>query len=216
MDQTIISEKEDIMKLFYAPESRAVRTAWLLNELKLKFEVVKFYIGDPKMRAPEYLEKNPMGRVPILEDGNVRISESTAIAQYLVARYDNDGMLSPHPESQDFPAYLQWMHFAEGMIMPPVNTIVVETILLSPEKRNEVNLGRATKLLNRALSVLDTYLEGKDFLAGKFSAADTITGHACIVTKNLGADLSDKPNIASYRERLLERQALKDALDIKQ
>ena len=73
------------MKLFYAPESRAVRTAWLLNELKLKFEVVKFYIGDPKMRAPEYLEKNPMGRVPILEDGNVRISESTAIAQYLVA-----------------------------------------------------------------------------------------------------------------------------------
>ena len=129
------------MKLFYAPESRAVRTAWLLNELKLKFEVVKFYIGDPKMRAPEYLEKNPMGRVPILEDGNVRISESTAIAQYLVARYDNEGMLSPQPESEDFPAYLQWMHFAEGMIMPPVNTIVVETILLSPEKRNEVNLG---------------------------------------------------------------------------
>ena len=67
-----------------------------------------------------------------------------------------------------------------------------------------------------ALAGSDINIEGKDFLAGKFSAADTITGHACIVTKNLGADLSDKPNIASYRERLLERQALKDALDIKQ
>ncbi len=203
------------MKLFYAPNSRAVRTAWLLNELGIKFEVVKFYIGDPKMRAPEYLEKNPMGRVPVLEDGNVRISESTAIAQYLIGRYDKNKLLAPHPESEDFPAYLQWMHFAEGMIMPSVNTIVVETILLSPEKRNQTNLVRATKILNRTLSVLDKYLDGKKFLAKDFSAADTITGHACIVTKDLGADLSDKPNIVSYRKRLLERQALKDALDIK-
>ena len=76
------------MKLFYAPNSRAVRTAWLLNELKLTFEVVKFFIGDPRMRSPEYLAKNPMGRVPVLEDGNVRITESTAIAQYLVGRYE--------------------------------------------------------------------------------------------------------------------------------
>ena len=202
------------MKLYYAPESRAVRTAWLLNELNLKFEVEKFYIGDPQMRTPEYLAKNPMGRVPTLEDGDISISESTAIAQYLVAKYDKNNILSPSPNSSDFPNYLQWMHFAEGMIMPPVNTIVVETVLLPPEKRNETNLARATKLLNRSLSVLETYLEGKEFLAGNFSAADTITGHACIVTKSLGADLSDKPNIVEYRERLLSRKALQNALNI--
>ena len=203
------------MKLYYAPESRAVRTAWLLNELNLKFEVEKFYIGDPKMRTPEYLAKNPMGRVPTLEDGDIRISESTAIAQYLVAKYDKNNILSPSPKSSNFPNYLQWMHFAEGMIMPPVNTIVVETVLLPPEKKNDANLARATKLLNRSLSVLEIYLEGKEFLAGNFSAADTITGHACIVTKSLGADLSDKPNILAYRKRLLSRKALQDALNIK-
>ena len=203
------------MKLYYAPESRAVRTAWLLNELNLKFKVEKFYIGDPKMRTPEYLAKNPMGRVPTLEDGDIRISESTAIAQYLVAKYDKNNILSPSPKSSNFPNYLQWMHFAEGMIMPPVNTIVVETVLLPPEKKNDANLARATKLLNRSLSVLEIYLEGKEFLAGNFSAADTITGHACIVTKSLGADLSDKPNILAYRKRLLSRKALQDALNIK-
>ena len=202
------------MKLYYAPESRAVRTAWLLNELNLEFEVEKFHIGDPKMRTPEYLKKNPMGRVPTLEDGDICITESTAIAQYLVAKYDKNNILSPSPESSDFPKYLQWMHYAEGMIMPPVNTIVVETVLLPPEKKNEANLVRATKLLNRSLSVLEIYLEGKEFLAGKFSAADTITGHACIVTKSLGADLSDKPNIVDYRKRLLNREALQNALNI--
>ncbi len=87
--------------------------------------------------------------------------------------------------------------------------------MLTPEKRNETNLARATKLLNRALAVLENYLEGKDFLAGQFSAADTITGHACIVTKSLGAELTDKPNIRAYRKRLLEREALQKALDIK-
>ena len=202
------------MKLYYAPESRAVRTAWLLNELNLKFEVEKFFIGDPQMRTPEYLKKNPMGRVPTLEDGDICITESTAIAQYLVAKYDKNNILSPSPESVNFPKYLQWMHYAEGMIMPPVNTIVVETVLLPPEKKNEANLARATKLLNRSLSVLETYLEDKEFLAGNFSAADTITGHACIVTKSLGADLSDKPNIREYRKRLLDRKALQNALNI--
>lgn len=204
-----------MMKLYYAPESRAVRTAWLLYEMGLDFIIEKFYIGDPKMRTPEYLQKNPMGRVPLLEDGDISISESTAIAQYLVARYDSEGLFSPRSDSDEFPQYLQWMHFAEGMIMPPVNTIVVETILLPPEKRNDTNLARATKLLNRALAVLENYLEGKDFLAGQFSAADTITGHACIVTKSLGAELTDKPNIRAYRKRLLEREALQKALDIK-
>jgi glutathione S-transferase len=97
------------------------------------------------------------------------------------------------------------------MIMPPVNIIVVETILLPPDRRNQVNVDRATKLLSRMLGAIDVHLAGREFLAGDFSGADIMTGHACAVASRLGADVSDKPNVAAYIERLNARPALKRA-----
>ena len=95
--------------------------------------------------------------------------------------------------------------------MPPVNTIVVETVLLPPERRNDVNVERATKLLTRMLAAVDARLAGRDYLAGDFSGADIMTGHASTVAARLKADLSDKPNLAAYIERLNARPALQRA-----
>ena len=92
--------------------------------------------------------------------------------------------------------------------MPPVNTIVVETILLKPERRNQGNVDRAVKLLSQMLTAVDSGLRGHEFLAGAFSGADIVTGDACIVATRLGADVSDKPNVAAYVERLQARPAL--------
>lgn len=200
------------MKVYYAPRTRAVRTVWLLEEMGLAYELERFTLGDNAMRAPEFLSVSPNGRVPVLEDGDVRLFESTAIAQYLVARH-GDGALAPDASSPEFPVYLQWLHYAEGMIMPPINTIVVETILLPPARQNEANAARAMKLLNRTLAAVEAHMDGREFLAGAFSAADTITGHACIMSGKLGADISACPNIAAYNERLLERPALQKAWD---
>ena len=200
------------MKIYYAPNTRAVRTVWLFEELGLPYELERFKLGDPKMRAPDYLKVHPMGRVPVLEDGEVTIFESGAILQYVLAKYGT-GRLVPEIQSPDFAAYLQWSHYAEGMIMPPVNTIVVETILLPKERRNQVNVDRAVKLLTRMLGAVDSGLVGREFLAGTFSGADIMTGHACIVASRLGADLSHAPNVAAYIERLNARAALQRAWD---
>ena len=200
------------MKVYYAPNTRAVRTVWLLNELGLDYELERFTLGEKAMRSPEYLAVNPNGRVPTLDDGDVRMSESTAIAQYLVARY-GDGSLARAPESPEFPAYLQWLHYAEGMIMPPINAYVVETILLPPDRRSETHADRALRLLNRTLGPVEARLEGRDYLLESFSAADTITGHACIMSEKFGVDFSDKPNLKAYNERLLARPALQAAWD---
>jgi glutathione S-transferase len=89
-----------------------------------------------------------------------------------------------------------------------VNTIVVETVFLSEERRNQVNIDRATKLLGRMLVAVDGHLEGKDYLAGDFSGADIMTGHACSVSARLGADISGLPNVTAYVERLEARPAL--------
>ena len=198
------------MNLYYAPNTRAVRIVWLLEELGLSYDLERFALGDRAMRAPAYLKINPMGRVPTLQDDDVTISESGAIVQYILARY-GEGRLVPETSSADFPAYLQWLHYAEGMIMPPVNTIVVETVLLPPERRNDVNVERATKLLTRMLAAVDARLAGRDYLAGDFSGADIMTGHASTVAARLKADLSDKPNLAAYIERLNARPALQRA-----
>lgn len=200
------------MKVYYAPNTRAVRTVWLLNELGLDYELERFTLGEKAMRSPEYLAVNPNGRVPTLDDGDVRMSESTAIAQYLVARY-GDGSLARAPDSPEFPAYLQWLHYAEGMIMPPINAYVVETILLPPDRRSETHADRALRLLNRTLGPVEAWLEGRDYLLGSFSAADTITGHACVMSEKFGVDFSDKPNLKAYNERLLARPALQAAWD---
>ena len=198
------------MKIHFAPNTRAVRIVWLFEELGLPYELERYKLGDPAMRSAEYRKVHPMGRVPALQDGDVTIFESGAIVEYVLARYGN-GRMVPKVSSPDFPAYLQWLHYAEGMIMPPVNTIVVETILLPPERRNQSNVDRATKLLGQMLSAVDQHLAGRDYLAGEFSGADIMTGHACTVAARLKADISDKPNVAAYIARVNARPALQRA-----
>ena len=98
--------------------------------------------------------------------------------------------------------------------MPPMNIIVVETILLPPERRNEVNVKRATKLLNQMLIAVEAHMNNRDYLARTFSAADLMTGHAVIMADRLGADISDKPNISTYITRLTERSAFQKASNL--
>ena len=198
------------MKIYHAPNTRSVRILWLFEELGLSYELEHYKLGDSEMRTPEYRKIHPMGRVPVLEDGAVKIFESGAIIQYVLEKY-GQGKFIPTVDAPNFARYLQWFHYAEGMIMPQVNIIVVESILLPEERRNKVNLDRATKLVTRMLTAVDEGLEGEEYLAGEFSGADMMTGHACIVSARLGADISDKPNVAAYIERLNARPALKTA-----
>jgi len=200
------------MKIYFASNSRAVRAVWLFEELGLPYDLERFKLGERRMRETDYLKVHPMGRVPALEDGDVTIFESGAIVEYVLEKY-GEGRLKPDTTSPEFSGYLQWLHYAEGMIMPPVNTIVVETRFLPEDKRNPVNVERATKLLSRMLSAVDEHMGGREYLAGEFSGADVMTGHACIVSTRLGADVSDKPNVSAYVERLLARPACKKAFD---
>ena len=201
------------MKIHHAPNTRSVRAVWLLEELGIPYELEMHKLGDPAMRSPEYRKVHPMGRVPALEDGDVTIFESGAIVEYVLARH-GDGRMRPEVDAPEFPAYLQWLHYAEGMIMPPVNIIVVETILLPPERRNDTNVARATKLLGQMLSAVDAHMEGREYLAGEFSGADIMTGHACTVSRRLGADVSDKPNVEAYIERCNARPAMQKAWSV--
>ena len=195
------------MKLYYARNSRAVRVAWLLQELDLGYEIESFELGSPDMRSDTYRALHPMGRVPTLVDGDITLFESGAIVQYILAKYGK-GRFVPEMQTAEFAAYLQWFHYAEGMIMPPMNTYVVETILLPQERRTEINVKRSVKLLGQMLTAVNTQLGDRNFLVGSdITAADFMTGHAVIMSHRFGIDMTATPNLLPYVERLSTRPA---------
>lgn len=197
------------MKVYFSPQSRAVRTVWLLEEIGLPYELERLELGQKEMRAPEYTRLNPNGRVPTLVDGETIITESTAIAQYLAMRHAPT--LAPGPDAPNFASYLQWLQYAEGMIMPPFNNFVVETILLPPDRRNPELAARAMKVMSRAIGAVEGHMANREYLADEFTIADTITGHAIVMARRAGVDFHAMPNLATYADALEARPAFKVA-----
>ena len=95
--------------------------------------------------------------------------------------------------------------------MPSINTIMVHSVLLPPDRRDEKVLAQAQRLLGKSLQPVDEALEGRDYIAGEFSAADIMLGHACIMSGRLGQISAEMPNLAAYVERLQARPACAEA-----
>ena len=200
-----------MLTLHHAPNSRAGRIVWLLEELGLPYELNRMEFHPKDLKSDAHRARHPLGRVPVLEDDATTLYESGAIVEYIIARH-TDGALKPAVESPLYPEFLQWFHYCEGMVMPPINTIVVQTILLPPERRNEEALGQAQRLLTKSLAPIDAALEGRDYLIGNFSAADIMLGHAVFMARRLGCVDDSMKNIHSYLERIEARPAFQKAI----
>lgn len=201
-----------MLKLHFAPNSRAGRIMWLLEELELPYELNRMDFNPKDLKSDEHRARHPLGRVPVLDDDDVSIYESGAIVEYVLERHKNGG-LKPAGDSPLFPEYLQWFHYCEGMVMPPVNTIVVQTLLLPPDRRDETVLGQAQRLLTKALAPVDGALAGRDYLIGDFSGADIMLGHACFMSNRLGCVPDEMANLKGYVERIAARPAFDKAIN---
>ena len=200
-----------MLKVHFVAGTRAGRVVWLLEELGLEYEVNIMPFTKEGLKSSEHRSRHALGRVPVLEDGDISIFESGAIIDYVLERHKNGG-LKPSSDSSEFPFYLQWYHYCEGMVMPPMNQIVVQTILLPPDRRDEVVLNQAKKLLSKALAPVNDALAGKDYLIGDFSAADLMLGHSCFMANRLGCVTDDMQNIKDYVARIDSRPAFKKAI----
>ena len=202
-----------MIKLYLTPGTRAGRVAWLLEELQTEYELEVLPFTREGLKSSEHRSRHALGRVPVIEDGDVTIFESGAIIQYILDKYDSKG-LKPEVSSADYPYYLQWFHYCEGMVMPPMNQIVVQTILLPPERRDETVLNQAMNLLSKSLNPVNEYLENKDYLIGNFSAADCMLGHSCYMANRMKCVNDEMINIKRYVANIEERTSFQKAIQL--
>lgn len=199
------------MKLHHVPGSRSCRVLWLLEELGLSYEIEQKALADGSLRTPEYLAKNPLGQVPTLEDDGVVFYESGAILQYLLERY-GEGRLAPAIGSASRPLYLQWFHWGESTLMPPMAAIMANRFVLKEADRSESALGIARRQLARALRVLGKAVDGRAFLVDDaFSAADIMVGYGLTLARTVGELPEEPASVPVWLDGLAERPAYQRA-----
>ncbi len=200
-----------MLTVHHLATSQSDRIVWLCEELGVVFDL-KRYERDPVTRlAPaEYRALHPIGTAPVIADGNLVLGESAAIIDYIIHQYGK-GRLAVAPGEAGYSDYLFWFHFANGSFMPAAMMGLVAGILAAG---GSAAVGALTERLDRAWDMVEARLGESPYLAGAdFTAADIMTLFP-LTTMRLFAprDIAGYPNIATYLQRIGERDAFKRAM----
>lgn len=205
--------------------SRSQRILWMLEELGVPYEI-KRYQRDPKtMQAPDSLkEVHPLGKAPVVTDGDMTIAESGAIIDYLAHTYGPKTML-PERGTQQWIDYTYWLHYAEGSLMPPLLLrLVFEKVKTNPmpffvkpvakgiaDKTNEAFIGPQIKI---HMDFVEAHLAKNEwFLGDKFSAADIQMSFPLEASLARGIVGRNRPKIRNYVRRFQALPAYQRALE---
>jgi glutathione S-transferase len=206
-------------------KSRSQRVLWLLEELGLEYDV-RNYARDPAtMLAPPSLQAvHPLGKSPVLTDGERVMAESGAILEYLVSRYGH-GRLRPAEDTEDWLRYTYWMHFAEGSAMPPLllklifgrlpsqpAPFFVKPILRSISDKMLTRLVHPQ--LERQLDYMEAEMTGRDWFAGaEFSAADIQMSFPIEAAEARAGLDARRPMLMDWLQRIRARPAYRQAIE---
>lgn len=207
-----------MITLHHLDQSRSLRIIWALEELGLEYEI-KHYKRLPTLAAPPELKAvHPLGKSPVLTDGDLTIAESAVILDYLQTTYDSKNHFKPQ-NPQDLMQYNYWMHYAEGSLMPYLVMTLVMTnmpkhvpFLIRPiaKKISEgVRGGFINPRLKEHSAFLEDYFSQHDYAAGEFSFADIQMSFPVIAMQQ--RTQNKMPQIAAYAERIQQRPAYQRA-----
>jgi glutathione S-transferase len=187
--------------LYHCDGARSLRPLWVLEEMGLDYELRKLPFP-PRVLQRDYLEINPLGTVPCLIDGDVRMTESSGICHYLVERY-GPTPLAVSSSEPDYGAFLNWLYYSDATITFP-QTIFLRYTSLEPEERR---LPQAAEDYRRffagRLRAVEAAVAEREFLcSGRFTIADVCVGYALHLASSLKLDAAFGPSTAQYFERL--------------
>jgi glutathione S-transferase len=197
------------MKLWHCAGSRSLRPLWTLEEMGLDYEL-EILPFPPRVFQRDYLKVNSLGTVPYLVDGDTHMTESSAICQYLVDRYQrfDFGLQPSHPE---YGVYLNWLHHADATLTFP-QTIAMRYYYLEPTPEKQAVADDYGKWYISRLRRLDNHLENHEYLVDKrFTIADIAVTYALYLGKVIHFDSQYQPQTAAYLQRMMERPAFQRA-----
>lgn len=200
-----------MIELYHCVNARSFRPLWTLEEMGLAYtlHVLPF---PPRYLAPGYKDMNPLGTIPLMIDGETRMTESSAICHYLATR-DGPSPLAVSPNEADYGAYLNFLHMGEATLTFP-QTLVLRYRHFEEEGRRlpQVADDYARWFLAR-LRAVDTRLIGRDYLcAGRFTAADISVGYALMLGCMIGLDAQFSDALRAYFDRISARDGHRRAL----
>lgn len=194
------------MKLFWAPQTRAARALWMLEESGLAYDLELIDVRNPEREdSAEFLEASPMRKVPALVDGGVKMSESAAICLYLADRY-GAGTLAPSIDDPRRGKFLYWLLYTPAVIEPAM-----------AEKFNGVEPAPQRSGWGDFNLMIKTFEDGirdKDWILGDtFTAADVMLGSSAVFLRMFDM-LPDSGVLGDYADRCLARPAYQKALEL--
>ena len=197
------------MTFYYTPMSSATRVHWALEEVGVSYEKVKMDLGAGDQRKPEYLAKNPNGKVPLLVVDGTPIFESLAILLYLGETYGVDKGLFPAPGLERAEVF-KWMVWSGVTMGDALMRIIRNTTDRFPEEQRSAKAGEAAKKdLVDCWAIADKALEGKEYLVGgRFTFADLAVGGFAPITARFGVDIGHLKNVQALAARCTSRPAL--------
>lgn len=194
------------MKLYWSPQTRSTRALWMLEEAGVAYELERVDIQSPKRRnTDEFLEASPMGKVPALVDGEVRMSESAAICLYVADRYAA-GTLAPAIDNPARGKFLYWLMYTPAVIEPSMSE------KFSGVETNRYRSGWGDFEL--MIETLERGIADRTWILGDtFTAADVMLGSSVVFMRMFDM-LPGSDALSSYADRCLARPAYQRAIEI--
>jgi len=213
-----------MITVHHLEDSRSQRILWMLEELGVDYEVKRYERDAETQLAPPELEKiHPLGKSPVIEDGDQVIAETGAIIEYLASKYGQSSM-RPAPDSAEYQQYIYWLHYAEGSLMPPLLLRLIfqrikETkmpFFAKPIARSissKVLSSFVTPNITRHMRFIDDHLGKSEWFSGdQLSGADIQMSFPLEASMARNVISGDHPNIAKFVKRVQARPAYKTAL----
>ena len=191
------------MKLYEFGPTRSIRARWVLQELGVDFEAVSVDLPRDEHCSPGFLELNPAGRVPVLVDGDLALTESAAIVLYLAEKYPERGFI-PADMKQRADCY-RWILFAVTELEQPWWRIAKHTQLYPEQDRLPAEVALARRDFRPMAAVLEKHMQGRNFVVGdSVTAADFVVAYTLDVAGEMQL-LDECPVLRAYIERMYAR-----------
>lgn len=202
-----------MITLYHCVSARSFRPLWLLEELGLPY-ALKMLPFPPRALARSFLQENPLGTVPLLLDGETRMTESAGICEYLAARH-SPGNLNVAVDDPAYGAYINWLHMSDATLTFP-QTLVLRYTHFEPAGRKQPQVAEDySRWFLARLRAVDAAVQQHEFVcAGRFTTADIAVAYALMLATHLGLDAQFSPAVAAYWARLQARPTFQRTLAV--